>query len=355
MPSGLFHENYSNDERIFQTLWVKGWLWVFILFLFFGFPFIVSDLNKILRFNVLHTAILTGIFVIGAHGINILTGYTGQISLGHGAFMAVGAYTSAILMTKAGFPFILSLPCAGLLTAAVGMVFGVPSLRLRGLYLCIATLASQFIIEFTIRRWTGLTGGTQGMFVPYAAIGGFVFDNDRKFYYLVLVLAIATTAFTKNLFRTKPGRAFIAVRDRYFAAELIGVNLFKYRILSFGISSFLAGIAGALWAHYISLIIYEQFTIHLSIKYLAIVIIGGLGSVLGGIFGSIFYVSLEQLLEVMSKELSTSFPLLITYFVSIKEIMFGLIIILFLIFEPDGLAARWRTVKAYWKLWPFSY
>jgi branched-chain amino acid transport system permease protein len=354
MPCGLFFERYDQDEKIFKTWWVKGWLAGFLIFMCL-LPLFADGMSQALNTNVVHLLVLIMIYIIGAHGLNILTGFTGQISLGHGAFMGVGAYTAGILATRLGWPFYLTLPAAGLMTAAVGMIFGLPSLRLKGLYLAIATLAAQFILDYAMRNWTTLTGGSAGLFIPFAGIGGFEFDTDSKFYYLALVLVIIFTILTKNLTRTKPGRAFVAIRDRYLAAEVIGVNLFKYRIMSFGISSFYVGIAGGLWAYYITIISDEHFTIWLSIQFLAICIIGGLGHVLGGIFGAVFMVLLPELLRIPAEALTGVFPNMFEIFGTLQTGVFGLIIILFLIFEPDGLAARWHTIRSYWKLWPFSY
>jgi branched-chain amino acid transport system permease protein len=286
--------------------------------------------------------------------LNLLTGFTGQISLGHAAFMGVGAYTSSILVSH-GVPFSVSLACAGAMAALIGMIFGIPSLRLRGLYLAMATIAAQFIIEFTIRRWDKLTGGVEGMYVEPGTLGPFHFDDRLQLYYLTFVLAVAVTMATKNIIRARSGRAFVAIRDRYLAAEVIGVNLFKYRLLSFAVASFFAGIAGALMAQYLEVITHESFTISQSIDYLAMCIVGGLGHILGGFFGVGFWFILERMLEVITTTLNSAYPDHVTWFVSIREIVFGLVIILFLIFEPDGLAARWRTIRAYWKLWPFSY
>jgi branched-chain amino acid transport system permease protein len=355
MPSGLFHTSYENDERVFQTLWIKCWMIAFILFLFFGLPPLAPWLSSLCGFNVQHMANMVGIFLIGAHGLNILTGFTGQISLGHAAFMGVGAYTSGILSMKAGWPFWLSLPAAGLVTAGVGMIFGVPSLRLRGLYLAIATLAAQFVLEYAMRNWTGLTGGSGGLNVSRPTFLGIALNTDRRYYYLILVLAIGSTLFLKNLMRTKTGRAFVAIRDRYLSAEIMGVNLFKYRVLSFGISSFYVGVAGGLFAHYNMVISDEHFNLWLSIQYLAMIIIGGLGHVLGGIFGTLFMVLLPEVLRIPAEILGTAYPNTFAIFGTLRELVFGLVIIFFLIFEPDGLAARWQTIRAYWKLWPFSY
>ena len=346
MPAGLFHESYRNDERIFQTWFVKAWLIAFLiacaLFPFVGSKYMISIMTEV------------GIAIIACHGLNILTGFTGQISLGHAAFLGVGAYTCSILIQR-GVPFIIALPMAGVMAALVGMIFGIPSLRLRGLYLAIATIAAQFIIEFTIRRWDSLTGGVEGMFVEPGILGPFHFDNRIQLYYLTFVLAVVATIVIKNIVRARSGRAFVAIRDRYLAAEVIGVHVFKYRLMSFAVSSFFAGIAGALLAQYLEVITHESFTIHQSIDYLAMCIIGGLGHVLGGIYGVGFWFILERILEVVTTNLNTAFPDHITWFVSIREIVFGCVIVLFLIFEPDGLAARWRTIRAYWKLWPFSY
>jgi branched-chain amino acid transport system permease protein len=304
---------------------------------------------------MISTMIEVGIALIACHGLNLLTGFTGQISLGHAAFMGVGAYACSILVSRCGFPFIVALPLGGVVAALVGMIFGIPSLRLRGLYLAMATIAAQFIIEFTIRRWDGLTGGVEGMYVDPGTLGPLSFDNQLHLYYLTFVLAVLATMVTKNIVRARSGRAFVAIRDRYLAAEVIGVNLFKYRLMSFAISSFFAGIAGGLLAQHYEIITHEQFTIIESIGYLAMCIVGGLGHVMGPIFGVAFWFTLERVLEWVTTTLNTAFPDKITWFVSIKEMTFGFVIIFFLIFEPDGLAARWRTIRAYWKLWPFSY
>lgn len=353
MPCGLFFSSYEKDEAIFQTKWLKGWMIALGVFLL-TYPLYGQAVSDALGFNTLNLFNLIFIYIVGAHGLNLLTGYTGQISLGHGAFMGVGAYTAGIL-ANAGWPFWLALPAAGMMAAAVGMIFGIPSLRLRGLYLAIATMAAQFILDYAMRNWTSLTGGSSGLIVNTATLFGIPFDNDFNFYYLGLAFAAGATLYLKNLTRTRTGRAFVAVRDRYLSAEVIGVNLFKYRILSFGISSFMVGIAGGLWAFYITIISDEHFTMWLSVQYLAMCIVGGLGHVLGSIFGVIFMVVLPELLRLPAQALSDVFPNVFEIFASLREMIFGILVIWFLIFEPDGLAARWHTIRAYWKLWPFSY
>ncbi len=353
MPCGLFFSSYEKDDAIFKTVWLKSWMVVLGLFLL-TYPLYAQAVSEALGMNTLNIFNLVFIYIVGAHGLNLLTGYTGQISLGHGAFMGVGAYTAGIL-ANLGVPFWAALPAAGVMTAAVGMIFGIPSLRLKGLYLAIATMAAQFILIYAMRNWESLTGGSSGLIVEPASFLGLHFDNDFNFYYLGLLFAAGATMYLKNLSRTRTGRAFVAVRDRYLAAEVIGVNLFKYRILSFGISSFMVGISGGLWAFYITIISDEHFTMWLSVQYLAMVIVGGLGHVLGSIFGVIFMVVLPEILRLPTEALSGVFPNISGIFSSLRELVFGMVVILFLIFEPDGMAARWHTIRAYWKLWPFSY
>jgi branched-chain amino acid transport system permease protein len=347
MPCGLFHTVYKTDERIFKTIWVKSWLVAFGFFLLL-LPFLVSN-------YVLYVCNMISIFIVGGIGLNILTGFTGQISIGHGAFVAVGAYTSAILTTKLGFPFWIALPIAGFFAAFIGMIFGIPSLRIKGLYLAIATLAAQFIIDYAIVHWEHLTNGITGISVPSPTLFGFVFDNDKKFYYLLLGFALVAVVSGRNLFRTRVGRAFIAIRDRDISAELIGVDIFKYKLLAFGISSFYAGVAGSLWGHYTNVITPEHFTIVLSIDYLAMIIVGGLGSILGTVFGVVFMIIVPELLNTVGILLKSTFGEITALISAIKGLVFGVTIILFLVFEPDGLFEIWRRVRDYWKLWPFSY
>jgi branched-chain amino acid transport system permease protein len=294
------------------------------------------------------------IAVIGAVSLNLLTGVCGQISLGHGAFIGVGAYASAWLSAH-GVPFLMALPLAGAVTAMVGMFFGIPSLRLKGIYLAIATLAAQLILEYVFLHWESVTGGPYGTAVDSPEIFGLVLDTDRSMFYLILTCAVLSVLGAANIMRTRTGRAFVAVRDHYLSAEIVGVNLFALKLQAFGLSSFMAGIAGALWAHYTMYITPEPFGIGLSISYLAMIIIGGLGSVLGSVFGAVFITLLPEVLNAAAQNLAGVFPDVSTYFLAMKEGVFGLILVLFLIFEPEGLARRWRLIKAYWKLYPFAY
>jgi branched-chain amino acid transport system permease protein len=344
---GDFRTSYERDVEILQTPFVKVCM-AFLLVALLAIPYVIKGEYLWILLQIL-------IAVVGAVGLNILTGFTGQISLGQGAFFGVGAYTSAYITAKMGLSFWLGIPAAGLVTALAGMVFGVPSLRLKGLYLAIATLASQFILEWIFVRWESVTGGSYGIVVPRPVLAGFEFDSDRSYYYVVLAFTVFLVLFATNLMRTKTGRAFMAVRDHYISAEIMGINLYKYRLLSFGISSFYAGVAGALYGHSLKFVSSEQFNIGVSIVYLAMIIIGGLGSIIGSVFGAIFMILLPKLLSVITETVAADIPSIAKLAISFEQGVFGLIIVLFLIFEPDGLAHRWKMIKAYWKLYPFSY
>lgn len=346
MRCGDFKDNYLKDEAIFQSVFVKVWLSLLLVFLLV-FPFFADE-------YVLYMANLIGIAIIGAHGLNLLTGFTGQISLGHAAFIGVGAYTSAILITKFGISFWWTIPLAGMVSAIAGIIIGVPSLRIKGLYLAIATIAAQFIFEYVFLNWEAVTQGIRGINVPDPALFGFQFETERKFYFITLFFVILSTLYARNLIRTRTGRAFVAIRDRDLAAELIGINLFKYKLLSFAISSFLAGLAGCLWVNFMNIVTPEYFPLSLSIEYLAMIIVGGLGSVLGSIFGAIFMVLVPELLKFGTDPIK-NIPAFQHIFGPLREVVFGVMIVFFLIFEPKGLAEIWRRIKAFFLLWPFSY
>src|SRR5512139_815010 len=318
---GDFRTSYEKDIEILQTPTTKVGVAVFLAFLLV-WPFLVKGEYLWVTLQIL-------IAVIGAVGLNILTGFTGQISLGQGAFFGVGAYTTAYVTTKMGLSFWVGVPAAGLVTAMAGMVFGVPSLRLKGLYLAIATLASQFILEWIFVRWESVTGGSYGIVVPRPAIGGYVFESDQSYYYVVLAFTVFMVLFATNLIRTKTGRAFMAVRDHYISAEIMGISIYKYRLLSFGISSFYAGVAGALFGHALKFVSSEQFNIGVSIVYLAMIIIGGLGSIIGSIFGAIFMILLPKVLSVITEVVSADLPSIAKLAISFEQGIFGLIIVLF--------------------------
>lgn len=347
MKCGGFRVSYRGDERIFDTaVPIAG------LVLLFGGLAAAPLVAGTYWMDVLNRI---GIAIIGAIGLNILLGYTGQISIGHAAFLAVGAYATAIFETNFGLPFYLAIPLAALVTSAFGLIFGIPSLRLKGLYLAIATLAAHFITTFVIVHWESVTKGVVGLAVPPAVLFGFPLDSDFRVFYLIYALAIPATLFAKNLFRTRVGRAFIAVRDRDVAASVMGVNLLRYKLLAFVVSSFYAGVAGGLMAHHSKILFPDAFTLLVAIDYLAMVIIGGQGSILGSIYGAIFMTLLPEVLKLGATSLTGVYPQAFGMIASARDIVFGLAVILFLMYEPQGLARIWARCRSYWQLWPYAY
>jgi branched-chain amino acid transport system permease protein len=351
-PCGNFNESYEEELSIFETDFGRLWLLVGLIILFgiLPLPFISGP-------GVLHMLNMIGIYSIAAVGLNLLIGYTGQISLGHGAFFGVGAYAAAILATKVGVPFILSIPAAGIITAAVGIIFGLPSARLKHLYLLIATLAGQIIIEYVFVQWESLTEGANGISIVAASLFGLDLGNDRTFFYVIFVSFVIMAWIAVNLVRTRYGRAFIAIRDNDRAAEGMGIPIFRYKLLSFAISSFYAGFAGGLYAYYMISITPEPFNLWLSIEFIAMIIIGGLGNIPGSVLGTVFIVILNEGLSQITQYLmnvGTSASVAITI-APLREFVFGLAIVLFVIFEPKGLAEVWRIIRSNFRLWPFSY
>jgi branched-chain amino acid transport system permease protein len=324
-----------------QRITAKQWTYYLIFFaIFLLFPFSLFKYTKYILFLVNMTAI----GVIGALGLNILTGYTGLISLGQAGFMGVGAYTVAILSTKVGLPFWFNLPAAGIVTTIVGILAGTPSLRLKGFYLAMATLASEFLLEYVFKNWESLTQGVQGLFITPPLIFGVHMNNDRLFYFFAVSLAVLAVFCTRNLFRTRVGRAFIAIRDRDIAAELIGINVFKYKLVSFAISSFYAGVAGGLWCYYMTIINPEAFQLTISIDYVAMIIVGGMGTLFGPVYGAIFVVLLPEVIQRVMEALQPILHLTYT-FEAFKQIIFGFIIVIFLIFEPRGLSEVFSKLR----------
>ncbi len=348
LPAGTRNYSYAKDMAIFRTKnhWVL--LCAALVLLFTG-PLYWGN-------HWLSVANLIGITIIAVTGLNILTGYCGQLSIGHAGFIAVGAYTSAVMTGRFELPFLAGLICAGLAAGLIGIIFGIPSLRVKGFYLAISTIAAQFIIIFVINHWTGMTGGFMGISVPPASIGGITFISQGSQFYLIMAVMVVVVYLSKNLVRTRVGRAFVAIRDNDLAAEVMGVNLFRYKLTAFFIGCFLAGIAGSLFAHWIGFLNTENFTFMDSILYIGMMIIGGLGTTIGPIFGVIFIRMLQQGVTFISPVMESTFSTLPAGFTTgLGPMVFGLIIILFLILEPRGLAHRWSLFRASYRLWPFSY
>ena len=347
MKCGGFRVSYRGDERIFDTV-----VPIVGLVLLFGVLSVVPQFASTYWLDVINRI---GIAIIGAVGLNILVGFTGQISIGHAAFLAVGAYSTAILEVRAGLPFWVAIPLGAVVASGIGLIFGIPSLRLRGLYLAIATLAAHFITTYVIIHWESMTMGVLGLNVPPPVVFGLPLDSDARIFYLIFALVVPATLFAKNLFRTRVGRAFIAIRDRDVAASVMGVSLLRYKLLAFVISSFYAGLAGGLMAHHSRILFPDAFTLLVAIDYLAMIIIGGLGSIVGSIFGAIFMTLLPEVLKLTATSLTGVYPQAFGLIASARDIVFGLAVIFFLMFEPQGLARIWGRIRSYWQLWPYAY
>ena len=349
---GVFKTSYEADMALYP-LPIAKWTVAILAVLFFA----VIPLS--LHEYYLSIANLVWIAVIGALGLNILVGYTGQVSIGHGAFMSVGAYTAANLATRLDSPWPVNLLAGGLMAAAVGAVVGIPSLRIKGLYLAIATLAGQLIIEWTINHVTFISGGVQASIeVPRPRLGTMVLSSQRDMYFFLLVFVVLAIVGTMNLVRSRVGRAFIAIRDQDIAAEIIGIDIFRYKLLAFAISSFYAGMTGVLYTYFLGIANYEQFQIGVSIDYLAMIIIGGLGSVLGSIFGAIFITLLPIVIRISMEnfgDLIFSRQTVLNLIPNLRLMLFGVLIVVFLIVEPDGLNRLWRNIRNYFRIWPFAY
>lgn len=312
-----------------------------IVFLFLALPKLLSSvwLNNVNQMLIA---------VVGVTGVALLLGFTGQISIGHGAFAGIGGFAVAVMNNRWHVPILVGVPIGGVLAALLGVVVGVPSLRVRGLYLAVATLASQEILSWFFEHMKWLTKArTSSVDVRRAWIFNHRIKSDADIYHLFFIIALLGLVICANLMRTRLGRAFVAIRDREIAAEIIGVNAFAYKLLAFAISAFYAGIAGGMTAILFSSgqITPSMFDINLSISWLAMAIIGGLGSIPGAVFGAVFLTWLPIELRTWVGDLKDVWPVLAKRYVQIQDILFGVVIIGFLIFEPDGLYAIWRRIR----------
>ncbi len=350
--AGTFKTTYADDMALFP-LPITRFTAAFLLLLFVAIVPMALHEYYLSIFNLIFIA------TVGALGLNILVGYTGQISIGHAAFMSVGAYTAANLATKLDLPFWITLPAGGLMAAFIGIIVGIPSLRIKGTYLAIATLASQLIIEWIINHTPAISGGAAASIeVPRPSLFGYDLKSQKALYYFTLFFAVVAIIATMNLVRSRLGRAFVAIRDQDIAAEIIGINIFKYKLVAFAISSFYAGVCGVLYTYYFGIANYEAFQIVVSIDYLAMVIIGGLGSVLGSVLGAVFVTALPVVIRLLVETFGGYIwdtAQLSAIAASLRLVIFGLLIIFFLVVEPEGLARLWRNIRNYFRTWPFSY
>src|SRR3984885_1439866 len=279
----------------------------------------------------------------------LLVGYTGLISLGHAAFLGIGAYTNSILLSH-GVPFVLTLPAAGLFTALFGAAIGLPTLRMSGLYLAIATLAFGSIVGTVLQKWDAVTGGFDGYPVPTPSIFGMPIDTATRVYYVSLAVLLFVLWLSANLLRTPLGRAMVAIRDSEISAQSMGINLARYKTFAFAISAFMTGLAGALFAHYVRFLAPDSFDILLSVQFVTIVFVGGLGSLQGAIFGAIFVRLLPQAIAIVRDDL----PFGIGRMPGLEPSLFGLVLVLVILFEPGGIYGRWMKIKHWFQAYPLK-
>lgn len=342
-PSGLFNTNYNQELAFVRTRF--QWSMLIIGFI------LVCVLPLVAPPNWMSFFIKVWITVTAVLGLTLLTGCCGQISMGHTAFMAVGAFAGAILLGK-GIPLILVFPLAGIAAGAVGLVFGTPALRIKGFYLVFATIAAYFIIYFFLVHYAG---GSIGHPVPPTSLFGFTFDSDFRIYYLALVVCAVMTYFAKNITRHKLGRAFIAIRDHDLAANTLGVNIYLYKLLAFFIGCFFAGIAGFVLVIYTGWASVEQFTLFDCIWFLGMIVVGGIDSIGGAFMGVFFILGVNEIGSAIVPTLAKVLPFLTESAVgAVPVILVGLTLVIFIIIEPRGLMHRWNMLKNSARLFPFA-
>ena len=344
----MFKTDYEDDIKLFPH---SGYLWSYgtLLLLLAIAPFVLSS-------YILSQLVFVCIYATVGVGLMILTGFTGQASLGHAAFLAIGAYTAAYLQ-QFNVPFPVYFLAAGLLTGVVGALVGFPALRLQGIYLVIATISFAFIVEEILARWESVTHGNEGMRVKTMSLFGSAVPRDSPaFYFLCLGVLILTIVGTLNLLRSPTGRAFVAIRDNDTAARVMGINLHAYKLFAFVTSAFITGLSGALYGIYLSFVSVEGFPFLLSIEALAILIVGGLGSALGAVLGTVLIVLLPEATRFVFSLFSAQMDALFsTGAQELKSMLYGLVIILFLRFQPRGLVGAWHDIRRMWVNWPLRY
>ncbi len=352
LPCGVYHEYYSQDHAWWQTNFVRGKMLLLGLILFVFMPLAADNYWLSVFSEVGYTA-------LGALGVQLLIGYCGQVTLGHAAFLAVGAYTSALLMLQLDMNYLLTLPIAGIVSGAWSVLFGLPSARVKGFYLIMTTMAAQFItVDMVITQYIAQVGGRgQAFSLPPGTMmaGPWVIESDLSIYLLITATLTILTIAMANLLRSRVGRAWVAIRDNDIAAESMGINIVLYKLSAFFVAGFIGGVGGAVGLARLSAISPEHFPWFISLWLVGVILIGGVGSLQGVFFGSLFMVLVMEALKFILVPLTPVFPQLAMKFLFLKEATFGLAIAVFLIAEPNGLAYRWWQMKNYFNLWPFSY
>ena len=349
LPGGVYSETYAQDQALIRS--PGQWAW------FIALMIVIALLPLIVSGRIVGIANVIGVTLVAVIGLQMTSGFAGQINMGQSAFMGVGAYVCGALAAKFATPLWITLPLAGVGAAVFGAFFGLAALRIKGFYLALTTIAAQYIFSFAMlklpKEWFGRS---EGLRLEPAALGGFAFDTDARIYYLILFVAVLMTTGAFGIARSRTGRAFIAVRDNDNAAEVIGINVFYYKILAFFVGAFYAGVAGGLWAYYVRYVQADQFTLWMSIWYVGMLIVGGMGSVLGAIIGTVVIRLLQEFISAAGPVLSDWFPQLGGQLVFAgMNILLGGLIIIFVIFEPRGLAHRWNIIKESYRIWPFPH
>jgi branched-chain amino acid transport system permease protein len=344
--SGYFRTDYAQDLALVETRLERTSLGILIGALVL-FPFIASPFQLDLACQVFLAA-------IGSLSLMLLTGYAGQISLGHAGLLAAGAFTTGILFKEVGASFWITIPASALVGALLGIVFGLPSLRLRGLYLAVSTLALHFVVVYLGGEYEAKRGYSTGIVIDPPGIGGFALTGGRAWYFVLLAGATATLLICLNLLRSRTGRAWRAVRGHETVAEALGIDIARYKLLAFVISSAVTSVAGALFAYYRGFVSVEAFSLFLTIQYVAMIIIGGMGSLLGALLGAVFVTLFPYLIEAALLALPRAQQYAGVLF-AVNYAAFGVVMVVFLLFEPSGLVGIWRRVQSYFLLWPFRY
>jgi branched-chain amino acid transport system permease protein len=345
LPSTL-RINYAADTRLLDSTFVRFWAAAGLM-LAFVLPLLMTNFWTAVANQTL-------IAIIGALALNLLMGTTGQISLGHAGFIAAGAFTAASMVTHLQAPFVVTLAAAAVVGAVLGVLVGVPALRLKGLYLAVSTLAAHFVITVGLGQYQAAISYGSGFSLTAPSLIVFDISSERRWYFLLLLTALLVLLLNLNWLRSAFGRAWMAIHHKDVAAEALGVNVHLYKLLAFSASTSLTCFAGALWAWHTGFVSVEAFDFHMLIQYLAIVIIGGLGSVLGTILGAIFVMLLPHLIS-SAVEKTPILKGLGTQIFELQIGLFGVIMLLFLILEPRGLAGIWMRIRGYFQLWPFKY
>jgi branched-chain amino acid transport system permease protein len=344
--SGYFRTSYAQDTALVQTRMQRAGAVMFAAVLL-GLPLIASNFYLDLATQVFLAA-------IGSLSLMLLTGYAGLISLGHAGLLCAGAFTAGILFKEFDTPIYLTLPAAAIVGALLGVIFGLPSLRLRGLYLAVSTLALHFVVVYLGGEYETKRGFSTGITVDAPKILGFELYGGRTWYYVMLAFAALTLLLCVNLLRSRTGRAWRAIQSHETVAEALGINVAAYKLLAFVISSAIASVAGALFAYYRSFVSVEAFSMFLTIQYVAMVIIGGMGSLLGALLGAFFVTIFPYIIEGLLLRLPDAQAYAGVLF-AVNYAAFGLVMILFLVFEPLGLVGIWHRIQTYFLLWPFKH